>query len=119
MIRIPNLFRVSSGDGIGNAAVEAEARTVMAGARLLPRHHDPEDGARVVVHFSPRNNFIFSGEEAERRIRRMWPELNDAQVHRLVRYLGARVRAVAEPERLADRPSWVHDWAALPPPKGW
>lgn len=45
------------GGGNGNAAVEAEARTVLGGARLFPRASDPDDGPRVVVWLGPRQNF--------------------------------------------------------------
>ncbi|MEI7038068.1 hypothetical protein [Fulvimonas yonginensis] len=102
---------VGGGNGNGNAAVEAEARTVLGSARLFPRACDPDDGPRVVVWLGPRQNFIYSPEEAERRIGRLWPELDLKQVQRMLRYLGARVQAAIEPERVTERRSWVRDWA--------
>lgn len=72
-----------------------------------------DDGARVMVMcHALRGAFIFDREEAARRIRLAFPEMDDASVKRGVRHLESRVRLAAAPERREPRrrPSWVHGW---------
>lgn len=69
-------------------------------------------GFRVMVISNPLcGSFIYSREEAERRIRKGFPELSDEAVKRGLRHLETRVRvAVMPPPSVQRRESWVNGW---------
>jgi hypothetical protein len=88
---------------------DAAMATVMA-ATVLPRESS-DSGPRVaVISVSLGGGFFFEAEEAERRIRRAYPELSDDNVRRIVRQLETRVKQAVQPPRPAKRESWVHGW---------
>ena len=87
----------------------AEVAAAIDAARIMPRTYDEDEGHRVAVALGGRlvGAFIFSQDEAQRRIRARWPDLTDAQVGRAVAYLASRVRLAAEPVRREGRTPWV------------
>lgn len=86
-------------------------------ANINERHAAGEDGEyepRVFVTCPAlRGMFLFSPEEAERRIRKAFPHLDDKAVTASVRHLVDRVvihlteKTIPAPEA---RRSWVHGW---------
>lgn len=88
-----------------------ELRDAIDGAVVSSREAD-DDGPRVLVLcHALRGAFIFDREEAERRIRKAFPELPDADVARGLRHLESRVRVAAR--QAAPPPAssnWVHGW---------
>lgn len=95
------------------ASSYAELILAIDTADVIPRESD-DDGPRVAVMIHAlRNAFIYSREEAERRIRLSYPDLTDAEVKRGVRHLESRVRVAWRPPVNHSRPSWVRDWKDL------
>ena len=80
-------------------------------ADIFPRPSDPESGQRIYVG-GFRGSFIFTRDEAEKRILSGWPELNKDQVRRAVAFLEARVRNVMASQHrgVARRKNWVNDY---------
>ncbi len=88
----------------------AEVADAIDAARIMQRGGDPDAGPRIAVALGGgnlRGMFIFSTDEAQRRILARWPELSSAQVDRAVQYLAARVRLFAEPVQTDRRPPWI------------
>lgn len=71
-----------------------------------------DDGPRVmVISHVFRGAFIYSREEASRRLRLAYPSLPDDQVARATRHLESRVRLVVRPAKVLRRQTgWVHGW---------
>jgi hypothetical protein len=104
------LFRRKK-DGLSREAIESlavEVRTRIEGLQITPRSPN-DDGPRVAV-MGLRGAFVFSRDEAERRIRAEWPDLDDDHVGSAVKYLAARVRASAEPVKPLRRMGYVQSW---------
>lgn len=86
-------------------------------AWINERHAAGDDGdieARVFVTCPAlRGSFFFSPEEAERRIRKAFPDLDDKAVMASVRHLTDRVTTRLTENTLPakeSRPGWVHGW---------
>lgn len=100
--RLPVSFSQELSDTIEEAIVSVREET--------------ENGPRVmVISRALRGAFIFSAEEADRRIRIGFPELADECVTRGVRQLATRVRLAHKAATHGDsasrrRASWVHGW---------
>lgn len=95
------------------ASSYAELILAIDTADMINREPD-DDGPRVAVMIHAlRRAFIYSREEAERRIRLAYPDLTDAEVKRGVRHLESRVRLAWRPRVDHRRPSWVRDWENL------
>lgn len=74
---------------------------------------DDDDGPRVMF-ISDRlgGAWIYSEDEANRRIRARFPELSDECVTRGIRYLESRAaKAIAPTPEEQRRSSWVFGWA--------
>lgn len=95
--------REAKGNGL-----PAEVQTVIDSLRIF-RRKENDDGPRVAV-IGLCGSFIYSREEAERRMRKAWPELSDDRISRALRYLEARVRTTANPPGSPRRTNWVHSW---------
>lgn len=99
--------------GRKNRTLPPDVAAAIEAAHLMPRASDPEHGERIAVALGGlRGAFIWSEDEAARRLVRGFPELNDHQLRRAVRYLGARVAIITaehgrDPKR-HTRPSWVN-----------
>ncbi len=90
----------------------AELRDAIDAARFSVRE-PTEEGPRVVVMSGALlGMFIWSREEAERRIRKAFPELSDHAIGRGLRHLESRVVLALRPVVKASRvrSSWVHGW---------
>lgn len=98
--------------GRKNRTLPAEVAAAIEAAWIMPRASDPEHGERVAVALGGlRGAFIWSEDEAARRLVRNFP-LNDSQLRRAVKYLGARVAIVTaeqgrDPKR-HTRPNWLN-----------
>jgi hypothetical protein len=92
-------------------AMHKEVRTVIESLTFVRRPSDEDEGPRVCV-MGLRGSFWFSQEEAEARIRKEWPRLDDEGVHGALRYLAARLRvATATPYNATRRGNnWVQGW---------
>lgn len=101
-----------------NRTLPADVTAAIEAAHVMPRSSDPEGAPRLAVALGGgllRGAFIWSTEEATRRIVRRWPELNEGQVTRAVRHLGSRVQIVAaeqnrDPNRRRERKTWLNRW---------
>ena len=92
------------------AVLTAEVRDVVDAAILSVREPN-DDGPRVaVISRALRGAFIYSEEEAERRLRLAFPELSDRSVARAVRHLESRIRLKLHRVATPERRSWVHGW---------
>lgn len=72
-----------------------------------------DDGERVAVFCNTLGGaFIFSREEAERRIIKYFPEVAFEDVARAARHLENNMRIFLQPFQQASRrhTSWVHGW---------
>ncbi len=101
------------------SASEQQLAAAIAGAWIVERHAAGEDGElepRVFVTCPTlRGTFIFSPEAAERRVRRVFPDLPDAAVAASVRHLVDRVSSYLTEKTIPAmqaRLSFVRDWAA-------
>lgn len=94
----------------GSAEFSTEARAAIDAASFFVRS-DSDDGARVAV-MSPalRGSFIYSREEAQRRLSLAFPELSDEGISRAVRHLESRVRVALNPPEQQRRRNWVQGW---------
>jgi len=91
----------------------AEVADAIDAARIMQRGGDPDDGPRIAVALGGgnlRGMFIFSTDEARRRIIARWPELSKAQVDRAVSYLAARVTLSITPASGSGRKPSVLDF---------
>jgi hypothetical protein len=89
-----------------------EVRDALDATMISVRDPD-ENGPRVaVISRSLRGAFVFSRDEAARRIRLGFPELSDQAVARAVQHLANRVTLALRPRVQAARKknSWVHGW---------
>lgn len=87
-----------------------EARDAIEGAVITVRESG-EDGPRVaVISRALRGGFIYSPEEATRRLGLAFPELSAEGTRRAVRQLEGRIRAHARPPSVPRRSSWAHGW---------
>lgn len=102
---------VSRVNGRSSVSFSEELRDAIDAAHVVARDPD-DDGPRIVV-ISPslRGSFVFSRDEAERRIRLTFPELNESGVLRGVRHLESRARlaALGRPAKPVRR-NWVNGW---------
>lgn len=96
----------------GITVLPDEVSAAIKAARIVEREGDPETGPRLAVSMGGplRGMFIFSREEAGRRIRSRWPWLSDVQVNRGVSYLEDRVRLAAQPDKSAKRKKWITNY---------
>lgn len=89
-------------------------QAALSAARYLPRPGDEEEGARVAVVLAGgglRGAFVFSIEEAERRILARWPELSPPQVKRCISQLEAGVMNAARLDAPTRRKNWVNKFS--------
>ncbi|AGH77155.1 hypothetical protein QT562_15240 [Xanthomonas citri pv. citri] len=105
------------------AGVFAWSMAEIAGANFT-RMADDDDGPRVAIHLPLIGNPMWrasaeSEAEIERRIRKVWPELEADQVRKLMAHVAARVRAaLIQPVRGDDqaeqgkRGAYVNRWRA-------
>ena len=77
---------------------------------ILAIREPGDDGRRVAVLCRALGAFIFDPDEADRRIRRAFPELSNAAVRRGVRHLSSRVSLASAPQKRTRRPSWIRDY---------
>lgn len=97
-------------DGVGVAAFSAEVREAIDAAHIIPRESD-EDGPRTFVRsHTLRGSFVYTREEAAKRIMTAFPELSQAGLRRAVGYLESRVMRYTQPRRELSRTNWVHGW---------
>lgn len=101
-----------SGDsvGYGVAAFSAEARDAIDAAHIIPRESDDEGHRTFVRSHTLRGSFVYTREEAAKRIMHAFPELSEAGLRRAVGHLENRVMRYAQPTRDPSRKSWVHGW---------
>ena len=102
------------------SADELQLAAAIDGAWIVERHAnvgaDGETEPRI--HVTAPNlggGFWFTPESAERRIRRVFPDLSDAAVAVAVRHLADRVAGYVTNKTFPDvepRRSFVRDWAA-------
>lgn len=93
----------------GEAGLPVDLSAAIESADIFPREGDLETGPRIYVGF--RGSFIFSREEAEKRIRKGWPELTESQVQRAVDFIQARVRmAMIQNRGERQRKRWIHNY---------
>lgn len=94
----------------GRAGLPPDLTAAVEAADIFERPGDIETGRRICVcGFC--GSFIFSRAEAEKRIRKHWPELSNDQMRRAVDFLQSRVRlAMAKNPFESRRKSWVHDY---------
>lgn len=82
-------------------------------AAELVRREPDEDGERIAVFCNALGGaFIFSKEEAERRVLLRFPDLELEAVDAAARFLESRVRLFLRPAQVVQRQksSWVHGW---------
>lgn len=93
----------------GNTLPE-HVQSAIDAARFMPRSSDVEDGPRVAVVLAGgglRGAFVFSREEAEKRVLARWPELTEAQVRRCVNGLEAGVLKASRLDAPPQSKNWV------------
>ncbi|WP_417473444.1 hypothetical protein [Luteimonas mephitis] len=97
----------------GRRGPSAEVQAAIEGATFVIRESD-DDGPRVfVVSPALHGSFLFSRDEAARRLRKSFPELGDEAVDRAVRHLHSRLKAhtqPAAPTRRNGLSEFVHGW---------
>lgn len=80
-------------------------------AATVTRREPNDDGERIMVAcHALRGAFIYSREEAARRIDMAYPFIGDAYRKRALRHLESRVRIAACPPTVIQRSAWVHGW---------
>lgn len=89
-----------------------EVSSVIAGASITWRGYDEDTGPRVAVALGGpiRGMFIYSREEAKRRIEARWPWMNADQVGRAAAYLDSRVRVECAEKKPRSKKNWVLDY---------
>ena len=98
-----------------NKTLPADVSAAIEAAWIMERSSDQDGAPRVAVALGGlRAAFIWSDDEAARRITRLWPELSPEQIKRAVRYLGTRVAIITaeqgrDPER-HTRQNWLNRW---------
>lgn len=98
-----------------NKTLPADVSAAIEAAWIMERSSDQDGAPRVAVALGGlRAAFIWSEDEAARRLVRRFPELNDHQLRRAVKYLGARVAIVnaeqgRDPKR-HERKTWLNRW---------
>lgn len=118
--------RACLANGVKPAEPKAKAKTsndlprhiedALAGARYVMRSPDGEGFPRVVASIPDFGSVMLGGEGGEdlvERIERTWPDLNDVQLRRVVKYIDAG--AAATVRAMTERPGkpkkrWVMDY---------
>ncbi len=93
-----------------SGALPEHVQSAIDSARFMPRSSDDEDGPRVAVVLAGgglRGAFVFSREEAKKRVLTRWPELEPAQVRRCVDGLEAGVMKASRLDAPTRRTNWV------------
>lgn len=112
--RIATTFRKEQKASVAEPQSWCELHSAIDAARFSMRE-PTEEGPRVIVMSgSLLGMFLYTREEAERRIRKAFPEVDDRAVMRGLRHLENRIalylRPVLRPSRKQSR--WVHGWKA-------
>lgn len=100
-----------------NKTLPADVSAAIEAAWIMERSSDQDGAPRVAVALgggSLVGAFIFSEDEAQRRLERRFPDLTPDQAKRGVRYLAARVTIVTaeqgrDPKR-RERKTWLNRW---------
>lgn len=89
-----------------------EVSSVIAAASITWRGYDEDSGQRIAVALGGqlRGMFIYSRDEAKRRIEARWPWMNADQVRRAAAYLDARVRVECAEKKPRSKKNWVLDY---------
>lgn len=105
---IHKILRVLS---LGSTKLPPEVANVIEAARINWRGYDEDAGPRIVVMLGGplRGSFVYSEEEAKRRIEARWPWLNAGQLRAACNFLEARVR-IESAEKKERRKPWALDW---------
>jgi hypothetical protein len=93
------------------AALEAANVIPRASAHADDTENDTGGETRAVIMLPGRRGFLFDDETGARALRNAFPDLNDAQVGRGVRFLSARVIIAAR-----EKAAWLN---AEPEPAKW
>jgi hypothetical protein len=89
------------------AALPADLAVCLESVSVILRSAG-EHGPRAVVQIDS-CGWIHGVDETRKQLLRRWPALNEAQLTRALRHIGARVRQAAAPAQVKRR-SWVMDW---------
>ncbi|CAN7412585.1 hypothetical protein LJR296_002440 [Cupriavidus necator] len=100
------------------AALEAANIIPRVGAHAADTESETGGETRAIIMLPGRRGFRFDGETGARALRSAFPELNDAQVARGVRFLSARAAIAAQDKEAwlnaePEPPKWS-DWKPLP-----
>lgn len=90
-----------------NRELPFDVATCLESASIHQRSSSDE-GVRAVVQIG-NIGWIHTPDESRAQLLRLWPGLNDAQLKRAVRYLGAKVRRTTVPPE-PERRSWALNW---------
>lgn len=89
-----------------------EVTSIITAASITWRGYDDDNGPRVIVALGGplRGAFVYSDEEAVRRIKARWPWLNPDQLRRATNYLDSRVRVECAAKKPRSKKNWVLDY---------
>mgnify|MGYP000459965775 CR=1 FL=1 len=95
-------------------SLPAEVSATIEGISISVRHGgDPETETprRVIVFGLAGAPFVFTWQGCKRRVADAWPELNDRQIARAVKWVEAEVnRRVNYPKTNNSRRGWIWNW---------
>lgn len=90
------------------AGLPAELSAAIEGAAFYERG-EGENGPRIVVQLAGRNAGWIWGEDDAKHLRRTFPELDNDQLSRALKFIAARIAARPSGET-SRRRSWAKDW---------
>lgn len=96
----------------GSTKLPPEVSNVIEAARIIWRGQDDDEGQRLVVMLAGplRGAFVYSEEEAKRRIEARWPWLNAGQLRAACNFLEARVRVDAAERKPRNKKNWIFNY---------
>lgn len=93
-----------------SADFSSEASAAIDAAIICNRTAGDEGPRAVVISPTLRGSFIYSRDEAVRRLSLAFPELSEEGVKRAARHLESRVRIALRPPEQKRRSNWVNSW---------
>ncbi|WP_313038241.1 hypothetical protein [Stutzerimonas nitrititolerans] len=106
------IFRKQDGEAV-SSALPVEVLAALDGAAIYARQPGEDDAPRVIVQPVGFGGFIYDSQAAANFVEAAFPELNDAQTRRAVRYIGGLVGSFlrqAEQDMTEPRRNWATNW---------
>ena len=90
------------------AGLPQHIEAILQACTLVPRDNGDGDVRIAVLAAGGRSFYL---DDAEKRIRVIWPELSQRQAMRAREYLEARAKLLRTAQRIGKpRKSWIHDY---------